>query len=175
MLLAIFVVMSFQAFGAIETHQFDNEVQRKRYQSFIEEMRCPKCQNQNLAGSDSPISADLRRELYDMINAGKSDQEIVDFMVARYGDFILYRPRVTPATYALWIAPTILLIAGVVVLILMLHKRRRLAITQTTGELSTAEQSRLTSLLNTHARDNHARAATVNEKIDNNKKTEEPR
>jgi cytochrome c-type biogenesis protein CcmH len=138
---------SANAIAAIEAHEFDNELQRQRYQSFIEEMRCPKCQNQNLAGSDSPISADLRRELYEMIKLGKSDKEIVDFMVTRYGDFILYRPRITPATYVLWGAPASLLLIGGIVLIQMLRRRRSLALTQTGQELNAEEQMRLNKLL----------------------------
>ncbi len=152
--IALFIV-STHAFAAIETHEFDSDLQRQRYQSFIEEMRCPKCQNQNLAGSDSPISADLRRELYDMIKLGKSDREIVDFMVERYGDFILYRPRITPATYALWGVPAALLIIGVIVLILILHRRRRLSLTLTTQHLSVDEQARLDVLLNSKKNTNN--------------------
>lgn len=170
LVLVALLAMSASTFAAIETHEFDTDLQRQRYQSFIEEMRCPKCQNQNLAGSDSPISADLRRELYEMITLGKSDKEIVDFMVERYGDFILYRPRVTPATYALWGAPAALLVIGVIVLILILRRRRRLALTQTTQHLSADEQARLQALLKSNE--------TPNDKVANTKKTEhdeEPR
>ena len=166
LLVVALLVTSSSAFAAIEAHEFDTDLQRQRYQSFIEEMRCPKCQNQNLAGSDSPISADLRRELYEMIKLGKSDKEIVDFMVDRYGDFILYRPRITPATYALWGAPAALLVIGAIVLILILRRRRRLALTQTTQYLSADEKARLESLLKS------------DDKAADNKKTkhdEEPR
>ena len=145
--LALLLIARNQAFAAIEAHEFDSDLQRQRYQSFIEEMRCPKCQNQNLAGSDSPISADLRRELYAMIKQGKSDKEIVDFMVDRYGDFILYRPRVTPITYVLWGAPITLLIVGVIVLIIILRRRRQLALIQSSQELTQDEKKRLQSLL----------------------------
>jgi cytochrome c-type biogenesis protein CcmH len=141
------LLASCNTFAAIEAHEFSNELERQRYQSFIEEMRCPKCQNQNLAGSDSPISADLRRELYEMIKLGKSDKEIVDFMVERYGDFILYRPRVTPVTYVLWGAPIALLVIGLIVLMIILRRRRRLALTQVTQALSTEEHARLSNLL----------------------------
>jgi len=147
LLLAALLVMTLPVFAAIEAHEFDNELQRQRYQSFIEEMRCPKCQNQNLAGSDSPISADLRRELYEMIKLGKSDKEIVDFMVSRYGDFILYRPRVTPVTYLLWLAPAGLFLVGFAVLVIMLRQRRRMAHEQSNQVLSHDEQQRLDSLL----------------------------
>lgn len=146
-LLTLLLLISLRSHAAIDVHDFDNDQQRQRYQSFIEEMRCPKCQNQNLAGSDSPISADLRREIYDMIKAGKSDKEIVDFMVDRYGDFILYRPRVTAITYVLWGAPAVLLVTGTIILILMLRRRRRLAIDQKIQPLTVDEQARLAALL----------------------------
>lgn len=147
-LLPLLLLINLHSHAAIDVHDFDSDQQRQRYQSFIEEMRCPKCQNQNLAGSDSPISADLRREIYEMIKAGKSDKEIVDFMVDRYGDFILYRPRVTAITYVLWGAPAVLLVIGTIVLILMLRRRRRLALEQKIQPLSDDEQARLASLLN---------------------------
>ncbi|MES2676606.1 MAG: cytochrome c-type biogenesis protein [Pseudomonadota bacterium] len=146
---AVFVcfALSSPTYSAIESHTFDTELERQRYQSFIEEMRCPKCQNQNLAGSDSSISNDLRQEIYNLIKAGKADQEIVDFMVKRYGDFILYRPRVSPVTYILWGAPVVLLIGGIIVLLIMLRHRRRLALVDSQTNLTTEEQARLAALL----------------------------
>jgi len=147
LLFTTLLFMSVRVFAAIEAHEFSSELDRQRYQSFIEEMRCPKCQNQNLAGSDSPISADLRREIYEMIKQGKSDKEIVDFMVERYGDFILYRPRVTPVTYALWGAPIALLVIGSIVLIIILRRRRSMSLMQMSQELNADEQARLATLL----------------------------
>lgn len=135
------------AWAAIDTHEFANDVERLRYQSFIDEMRCPKCQNQNLSGSDSPIAMDLRRELYAMIQDGRSDKEIVDFMVERYGDYILYRPRVTPVTFLLWFGPVVLLLIGIVVLIVIVRQRRRAALESGPKALDTAEQARLAELL----------------------------
>jgi cytochrome c-type biogenesis protein CcmH len=141
------LLLSFSSLAAIEVHEFDNDVDRQRYQTFIDEMRCPKCQNQNLAGTNSPIAMDLRRELELMIKDGKSDKEIVDFMVERYGEFILYRPRLSPATMLLWGAPVFLLVFGVIVLLLIVRKRRRLDIAVDAG-LSSTERERLASLLN---------------------------
>jgi cytochrome c-type biogenesis protein CcmH len=146
----LFALLSLSTLGvhaAIDVHTFDSETQRERYQHFIEEMRCPKCQNQNLAGSDSPISSDLRRELFEMIRDGQSDKEIVDFMVARYGDFILYRPRVQPSTYVLWIAPLALLLFGFIVLLVMLRKRKRITQSAESVALSDDEEKRLQTLL----------------------------
>lgn len=142
-----FVLFSAWTVAAIDVHEFDNEVDRKRYQSFIDEMRCPKCQNQNLSGSDSPIAMDLRRELYLMIEDGKSDKEIIDFMVERYGEFILYRPRVSSATLLLWGAPVFLLIAGIILLLVIVRKRRALDLVAEDAGLSAEERKRLTGLL----------------------------
>ena len=127
-------VLALHSFAAIETHEFSNDLERARYQSLIDEMRCPKCQNQNLAGSDSAISMDLRREIYELIKAGKSDKEITDFMVARYGEFILYKPRVSPLTCVLWGAPVGLFILALVILLVIVRQRRQ----EKSAELQTA-------------------------------------
>lgn len=150
------LITALSSFAAIEVHEFDNEVDRKRYQTFIEEMRCPKCQNQNLAGTNSPIAVDLRRELDLMIKDGRSDKEIIDFMVDRYGDFILYRPRLTPATIFLWAAPVLLLLLGAIVLLLIVRKRRRLAVMVDSG-LSEQERTRLAELLRNNSAGNRAK------------------
>ena len=155
-LVLLVLAFSLRAEAAIEAHDFDNDLQRQRYQSFIEEMRCPKCQNQNLAGSDSPISADLRQKLYEMIKQGKSDKEIVDYMVDRYGDFILYRPRVSPVTYVLWVTPVALLLIAVIVLMVMLRRGRRRALEHGMQPLNEDEQNRLQSLLYATAADTSA-------------------
>lgn len=112
------------AMAVIDVYEFEDEVQRKRYLSFIDELRCPKCQNQNLAGSDSPIAQDLRRELYRMLEEGKSDKEITDFMVARYGDYVLYKPQVKSNTYLLWGLPVGLFAVAWLVAALTIRKRR---------------------------------------------------
>jgi cytochrome c-type biogenesis protein CcmH len=142
-----FLLFSAWTAAAIDVHEFNNEVDRKRYQSFIDEMRCPKCQNQNLSGSDSPIAMDLRRELYLMIEEGKSDKEIIDFMVERYGEFILYRPRVNSSTLLLWGAPVFLLIAGIILLLVIVRKRRTLDVVANESGLSVEERERLAGLL----------------------------
>lgn len=148
------LLMASPVWGAIDAYEFDNEVDRKRYVSFIEEMRCPKCQNQNLSGSDSPIAADLRRELYFLIQDGRSDMEIVDFMVERYGEYILYRPRLSSATVLLWFGPIVLLILAIVILIRVVLKRRASGlVTDSTekAELSAAERARLEALLSSQS------------------------
>ncbi len=136
---------SLNAGAAIEVHQFANETERERYQSLIDEMRCPKCQNQNLSGSDSPIAEDLRKEIYHQIKEGKADKEIVDYMVARYGEFILYKPTLSAKNLLLWATPIGLLLVGALVLALIVRQRRNAA--TGAGELSQAERAKLDALL----------------------------
>ena len=122
-----------------------HEQQKARYQALIAELRCPMCLNANLAGSDAPIAADLRAEIHEQILAGKSDDEILGFLVDRYGQFILYKPRLQAATALLWFAPPLLLLAGFFILRRMLSNRRQLAAEQ--GTLTEQEQQRLQALL----------------------------
>ncbi len=89
--------------------QFDQPEQAARYQRLTEELRCLVCQNQNLADSHADLAQDLRNEVYRMITSGQTDRQIVDFMVARYGEFVLYRPPVSPLTWLLWFGPFLLL------------------------------------------------------------------
>ena len=117
------LVLATPAAAVIETYEFETELQHQRYQDFIEELRCPKCQNQNLAGSNSPISADLRRELHRLLLEGKSDQEIVDYMVARYGEFVLYRPPLNKHTIVLWLLPVALLLLGALVVTMLVRRK----------------------------------------------------
>ena len=95
--------------ASIEAYQFDSAEMEADYKQLIEELRCLVCQNQNLAGSDADLARDLRRETYEMQQQGKSQQQVVDFMVARYGDFVLYRPQFKSSTYLLWMGPFLLL------------------------------------------------------------------
>jgi len=102
----------------------DDPAVEERLAKLSHELRCLQCQNQTLAESPSSIAADLRREIREQIKAGKSDKEIVAFLTQRYGDFILYRPRVTPLTYLLWFGPFVLLIGGLFVLFRYVRQRR---------------------------------------------------
>ena len=93
--------------------------------SISEEMRCLVCQNESLAASRSDLAMDLRRQLRELIKQGKTDAQIRDYMVSRYGDFVLYRPRVSPLTYLLWGGPFLLMIVGIVVLLIYLRRRNQ--------------------------------------------------
>lgn len=133
--------------GAIvfEQRDFDNPEQLARYKHLIYELRCLVCQNQNLAESDADLAADLRREVQRMILEGKSDQDVIDFMTARYGDFVLYRPPLKAKTVLLWTGPFVIAIGGVLILLLQLRRRRSAGSEAKT--LSEDERARLNALL----------------------------
>lgn len=114
---------------AIDTGQaFEDPELQARYEKIISEVRCLKCQNQTIKDSNAFLAGDLRREIRNMIAEGKSDAEIADFLVARYGEFALYRPRVTGKTLFLWIAPGIFLLGGAIVLWRILQRRMTMPI-----------------------------------------------
>src|SRR5215213_8508778 len=102
----------------------DDPVIEQRLANLSKELRCLQCQNQTLADSPAGLAADLRREIRVQMKAGKSDQEIIAFLTQRYGDFILYRPRVTFTTYLLWFGPFVLLLAGLAILFRYIKQRR---------------------------------------------------
>ena len=134
-LLLSVVLFSASAHAVVELYKFDDEVTQKRYQSFTEELRCPKCQNQNLAGSDSAIAGDLRRELYRLLMEGQSDKEITDFMVNRYGDFVLYRPPLKENTLLLWGLPLVLLFIGILIVAFMLVRKKNTVVAVEPGAM----------------------------------------
>ncbi|MBA6398545.1 cytochrome c-type biogenesis protein CcmH [Colwellia sp. BRX10-4] len=122
-LTTVTLLSSFVLAGPVDTYVFKDKVTEIRFNALNKELRCPKCQNQNLADSNSPIAEDLRREVYDMLQQGKADMEIVDFMVSRYGEFVLYRPRVSSLTYLLWYGPAGLLFIGVIVVVIIIRRK----------------------------------------------------
>ena len=103
----------------------DDPVVEQRLIVISEEMRCLVCQNESLAASRAELAQDLRRELRELIRAGRTDAEIKEFMVSRYGDFVLYRPPVKPTTWLLWAGPFLLMVVGVAVLLVHLRRRER--------------------------------------------------
>lgn len=114
-----------------------------RLKTLEEELRCLVCQNQSLADSDAELAHDLRAEVYEMIQAGKSDEEIVEFLVARYGDFVLYNPPIKPSTYLIWFGPFALLLLAGFLLQRAVRRQKRTAVTDITPE----ERARLDAAL----------------------------
>lgn len=125
LLIALVWLLGATGAHAIDTEvAFDDPVLDARYRALIREIRCPKCLNESIADSDAPIAADLKREICKRIQGGASNDEVVDFLVTRYGDFVLYRPRVMPSTWALWAAPFVFLAIGAVAFWRILRVRR---------------------------------------------------
>ncbi len=142
--LVLLLLLSGFGWAAIDTYNFEDDARRQRFTQLTEELRCPKCQNQNIADSDAPIAFDLRRAIYEQIQQGASDAEIIDYMVHRYGDFVLYRPALNTRTLLLWGGPVLFLLLGLVLLIVQIRSRRQEAGPK---PLSAEEQARVEQLL----------------------------
>ncbi len=147
-LLALLLLCLLSSFAMAQVQEegrpSDDPVIEQRLANLSKELRCLQCQNQTLADSPAGLAADLRREIREQMKAGKSDQEIIAFLTQRYGDFILYRPRVTFTTYLLWFGPFILLLAGLYVLFRYIKQRRDIIPEQ---PLSADERRRAEELL----------------------------
>lgn len=127
----------------LEEFKFDSPQQQEEFRELIAKLRCLVCQNESLAGSQAELAQDLRNEVYRMMRAGQSQDEILDFLVERYGDFVLYDPPLKPSTYLLWFGPFVLIgIAGFVVVRTILSKKRA-----SDKPISESEQARLQDLL----------------------------
>lgn len=123
LLAALFLSLSVQA---QEPLVFETQQMQDRFDALTFELRCAVCQNQSLADSDAPLAHDLRREIHDMMVAGRSNEQIKQFMVDRYGDFILYRPPMQANTWLLWLGPLLMLLIGGLVLRANIKKRSAL-------------------------------------------------
>lgn len=129
---------------SIEIRQFNNPVTEQRYQSLTASLRCPKCQNQAIDDSDSPIAGDMRDRVYVLLQDGRSDREVLDYMVERFGDYVLYNPRLEGRTMLLWGMPALLLLVGGLFVILLVRSRRKASV----KALSDEERARLDALIN---------------------------
>lgn len=160
-------ILSFSAHAAIDVYDFDSPQQEAQYRGLIEELRCPKCQNQNLAGSDAPIAQDLKQKTYDMIKEGRSDAEIRAYMQERYGDFITYKPPVRPSTWILWFFPPLLLIVLIIGWFWQSKRSQRVARGESAvnidsaAALSTAEKAELDRLLARSNSNSNAKSEAV--------------
>ena len=145
-LLVLFLAlqMAASAYAADAPPLAEDPVVEQRLIVISEELRCLVCQNESLAGSRADLAMDLRREIRTLIKDGKTDAEIRDYMVSRYGDFVLYRPPVKPITWALWFGPFLLLIGAVVILVRMVRRSQRSA---AAPALDAAQRAKAQSLL----------------------------
>ncbi|WNO07689.1 cytochrome c-type biogenesis protein [Teredinibacter sp. KSP-S5-2] len=137
--------MSGRVFAEVDVFDFDTDSQRLRYQDLAAELRCPKCQNQNLIDSNSQISADLRKEVVRLIKEGKSDREVKAYLVQRYGDFVLYKPPFQGNTLVLWWGPVFLLFLGLLVFVVIIVQRQKQPAEEIDTSLDESEQEVLAS------------------------------
>ncbi len=131
-----------QAF-TLEEFTFDSPAEQAEFRGLIDELRCLVCQNESLSASQAELAQDLRREVYEMMQSGKSKAEVVDFLVARYGDFVLYSPPIKPSTYVLWFGPLALGLLGAVVLLRTIRAKGK----EPEEAITEAEQARIAALL----------------------------
>ena len=141
------MLWSLAAFAVIETYEFSSPELELRYRALSQELRCPKCQNQNIADSNAPISQDLRALLFERLEAGASDELILEEMVARYGEFVRYRPATRGAALWLWLAPALMLGVGFLLLLVLLRRARGVSGADHVT-LTPEEQGRLDRLIN---------------------------
>ena len=127
-LLLIALLMPLSVLAIDQDQRFDDPELQARYERLISEVRCLQCQNQSIKDSNVTLAADLRREIARMIDEGQTDEEIADFLVTRYGEFALYRPRMTGKTLVLWIAPFLLVLLGLFALARVVKRRMALPI-----------------------------------------------
>lgn len=119
-------IMSFStsSLAAIDVYEFDSEAQEAQFKQLSNTLRCPKCQNNTIADSNAELAQDLRKKVYEMTKQGKSADEIVDYMIARYGNFVTYNPPFTLATSILWLGPLIVVLLGFALIVIKSRKAR---------------------------------------------------
>jgi cytochrome c-type biogenesis protein CcmH len=142
-LLILYLILAGTQAGSLESFDFSGRVSEQRFKTLTEELRCLVCQNESLAGSNAELANDLRQEVYQLMDQGKSNEQIVNFLVARYGDFVLYDPPLRPSTYLLWFGPFILLLIAALVLFYSVSKRSR----RPEAELTEQQQAQVKQLL----------------------------
>ncbi|MDH5361640.1 MAG: cytochrome c-type biogenesis protein CcmH [Gammaproteobacteria bacterium] len=150
-ILVLFLTMTGSVWaGGVEERSFANPEQEQQYKKLVNELRCLVCQNQNLADSNAELAQDLREEIYGMIQKGLDDKQVVEFMVDRYGDFVLYRPPFNAATALLWIGPFLALFFGALIFLMVVRRNKKSA---TGFHPDATQQARLDQLLKNNERE----------------------
>ena len=140
------LLFSSVAFSAIDALNFTSPQQESDYHQLTQSLRCPQCQNNNIADSNATIAVDMRGKVFELLQEGKSKNDVVDYMVARYGNFVTYDPPMTASTLVLWIAPLLLVLLGVV--FLLRRKPKTQSAVKSQDVLTDEDDARLAELLN---------------------------
>ncbi|QFU05489.1 Cytochrome c-type biogenesis protein CcmH precursor [Pseudoalteromonas sp. THAF3] len=146
LLLAIVLMLALPALAVEEKYDFANDDQAQLFSELTKELRCPKCQNQNIADSDAVVAKDLRDKVEELVKEGQNKDQVIDYMIDRYGYFVHYQPPVTPATILLWILPGLIVIAGFAFIVLRQKKAAQKA------SWSAADEQKLQQLIKQYQR-----------------------
>ncbi|TMP87976.1 cytochrome c-type biogenesis protein CcmH [Pseudoalteromonas ruthenica] len=146
LLLAIVLMLALPALAVQEKYDFANDDQAQLFSELTKELRCPKCQNQNIADSDAVVAKDLRDKVEELVKEGQNKDQVIDYMIDRYGYFVHYQPPVTPATILLWILPGLIVIAGLAFIVLRQKKAAQKA------SWSAADEQKLQQLIKQYQR-----------------------
>lgn len=125
LMLLVMLVTVLPLNGQAREERMDDPELQKRFSELADELRCPKCQNETIAESGAPISSDMRERVRQLLREGYSDEEILDAMVARFGDFVRYRPEFEPRTWILWLGPFIAIVVGIGIVVMITRRTRR--------------------------------------------------
>lgn len=154
LILFLLVLLTGTSQAAIEVYDFTDDSYRLRYKDVGGQLRCPKCENQSIADSDSPSAYDMRQELYRLLEEGKNDQQIFDFMVDRFGDYVLYNPPMRRDTWLLWYFPPALVLLGLLLAFFLVKNRKK---ANTATKMSVSErQLRIQKILELEKNTKHA-------------------
>jgi len=133
---------------AVDSRQLSDPKQQESYETLTKELRCLVCQNQTIADSNAELASDLRRQVYEMLQQGKSEQDIIRYMTDRYGEFVLYKPAFAGKTSLLWIAPVVFLFMGLMTVFLVIRRKRATAQLNVDAlDITTEKQKKIRSLL----------------------------
>jgi cytochrome c-type biogenesis protein CcmH len=146
-LLSLFLGLTGKVMAAIDAYEFSNTENEARFRTLITELRCPKCQNQSVGDSDAELSKDIKDRVYRQIETGRTDDEIIDFMVQRYGDFVTYRPALRVDTLLLWGGPFLIGITALFVLLSRFFRRSQRKVVAVVTPLTDSERHRLAQIL----------------------------
>jgi cytochrome c-type biogenesis protein CcmH len=122
--LPILALWTSVVFAAIEIREFSTEENRETFHNLTKELRCPKCQNQDIADSNAPIAKDMRQQVHRLVEEGKSHDQVVDYMIERFGEFVTYKPKVSSETLVLWYGPWVLIAVGGIVIAMLAYRKR---------------------------------------------------
>ncbi|MBS3803717.1 MAG: cytochrome c-type biogenesis protein CcmH [Oleiphilaceae bacterium] len=146
LLLVLLLLPGFALSDTSDLYPLDSEVKEERFRSLVKELRCPKCQNQNIADSNAPIAKDMRDDVYRMVAAGASEEEVVSSVVSRFGEFVRYTPQFEGRTLVLWATPALVILVGLMAIFVVVVRSRRNS--ETASQLTDEQRRRADEILN---------------------------